>query len=422
MNIHLISTILKSVWAIDPDAALSYSPLLNNLIGTGVKLEFSFDGQEFNPSVIDDLLDDEEDIDDEKLEIEKKKKVAIVPIKGPLMKEDQWCGPAGMATIGAHIKRLDADDNIDAIVLHIDSPGGTVDGTMDLAGIVANTSKPVVAFADGLMASAAMWIGSAANEIIASNKKTEIGSIGVMLSFADLQPAYEKLGVKFHTIVADQSEDKNKMYQMVRDGKYEDYKKEVLNPLAADFIAAIKQNRPNVKDDQLTGKVFFAENLVGTLVDSIGNFDYAVQRASELADQHKKTTSTTKKSSQMKNQYESVNKVLGVEQLEAQDEGVFLNEDQVAVLDAALKQGNDDAAAMKAAADAQKKAEDDLAASQKTLEGLQAEIEILKKGAGAESAKAVTEKEPVATDSQDQNLTSDSKSFTENLEAVKDLL
>lgn len=421
MNIHLISTILKSVWAIDPDAALSYAPLLSNLIGTGMKLEFSFDGQEFKPSVIDDLPDDD-DIDDEKLEVYRVRKVAVVPIKGPLMKEDQYCGPEGMASIGAYIKRLDAREDIDAILLHIDSPGGTVDGTMDLAEIVANTSKPVVAFADGLMASAAMWIGSAANEIIASNNKTEIGSIGVMLSFADLQPAYEKLGVKFHTIVADQSADKNKMYQMIREGKYEDYKKEVLNPLAADFIAAIKKNRPNVKDDQLTGKLFFAENLVGTLIDSIGNFDYAVQRAAMLADQHKKAQSKQSKTPVSMKNFENVNKVLEVDQLEAQDEGVFLNEDQVAALDAALAQGAQDATDLQAAVAARTKAEGDLAAAEQSIQEKDAEIAQLKKGAGAEPAVVITQSDPATAGEKSENLTDSRKSFEENLKAVEELL
>jgi len=419
MNIHLISTILKSVWAIDPDAALSYAPLLNNLIGTGFKTEFSFDGQKFNPSVIDDFPDDD-DIDNEKLEVDRKRKVAVVPIKGPLMKDDQWCGPAGMASIGAYIKELDNDDNIDAILLHIDSPGGTVDGTMDLAEIVANTTKPVVAFADGLMASAAMWIGSAANEIIASNKKTEIGSIGVMLSFADLQPAYEKLGVKFHMIVADQSKDKNRIYEDLRQGKYEEYKKEVLNPLAADFISAIKQNRPGVKDDQLTGKVFFAEDLVGSLVDSIGNFDYAVQRASELAAQHKKELeSKTKKPVSMKKQYAHVNKVLEVDQLEAQEEGVFLNEDQVASIDAAIEKGNKDATNLQAATAAKEKADADLAAAQKTIQEKDAEIAQLKQSAGAESAKVISETEIPAGGEKDANVVSENKSFEENLDAIQ---
>ena len=94
------------------------------------------------------------------------------------MKNDQYCGPAGMATIGNYIKTADKSEKIDAIILHIDSPGGTVDGTSDLAEIVKNTSKPILAFADGMMGSAAMWIGSATKEIIAANNKTQAGSIG----------------------------------------------------------------------------------------------------------------------------------------------------------------------------------------------------------------------------------------------------
>lgn len=418
MNIHLISAILNNIWAIDPDAALSYAPLLNNLIGTGMKLEFQFEGQEFNPFAVNAG------------QAVKKRRweswdeypegsIAVIPIAGPLMKEDQFCGPAGMASIGEVIKSADKAPNVDAIILQIDSPGGTVDGTVTLSEIVASTSKPIIAFVDGLMASAALWIGSAADEIIASTKKDVIGSVGVICSFADLQPAYEKLGVKFHTIVAEQSKDKNRVWEDLRKGNYEEYRKEVLNPFAADFIAAIKQNRPGVKDDQLTGKVFFAENLVGTLIDSIGNFDYAVQRASELAAQHKKELeSQTQKPVQMKKQYASVNKVLEVDQLEAQDDGVFLNEDQVATIDAALEKGSADAAALQVANDAKTKAEGELATAQASITSKDAEIAQLKKNAGAAPAKVVTEKEPIFKGEKDDNVTSDEKSFEENLDAV----
>ena len=419
MNIHLISAILKNVWAIDPDAALSYAPLLSNLIGTGLELEFKFEGQEFNPFCISAASainggrwTNWNDVPEGS--------IAVIPLKGPLMKEDQYCGPAGTSTIGKVIKAADKSANIDAIILHVDSPGGTVDGTMDLAEIIANTNKPIIAFADGMVASAALWIGSAADEIIASNNKTQIGSVGVILSFADLQPAYEKLGVKFHSIVADQSPDKNKIYEDLRAGKYDDYKKEVLNPLAADFIAAIKQNRPGVKDDQLTGKVFFAENLVGSLIDSIGNFDYAVQRASELAAQHKKETSIkTKNSTSMKKQYASVNKLLAVDQLEAQEEGVYLSEDQVASIDAALEKGSADATALQAANDAKAAADAELATAQASITAKDAEIAQLKQTAGADPAKVVSQKETVAGAEKDANVTSDKKSFEENLEAIR---
>lgn len=421
MNIHLISAILKNIWAIDPDAALSYAPLLNNLIGTGMKLEFAFDGQEFNPyavqagqAVTKGRLQSWNEFPEGS--------IAVIPIAGPLMKEDQYCGPAGMASIGKVIRSADKASTIDAIILHIDSPGGTVDGTMDLAEIVSNTSKPIIAFVDGLMASAAIWIGSAADEVIASNNKAQVGSIGVMMSFADVQPAYEAIGVKFHTIVAEQSKDKNALFEAVRSGKYDDYRKEVLNPLAADFIAAIKQNRLGVKEDQLTGKVFFAESVVGSLVDSIGNFDYAVQRASELAAEHKKTIKSTSNPISMKKQYASVNTLLEVDQLEAQEEGVFLNEDQVATIDAALEKGSADATALQAANEAKTKAEADLAEAQASITSKDAEIAQLKKTAGAEPAKVISEKETGPAGKNNGNVTDPKATFEDNLKAVEELL
>jgi protease-4 len=420
MNIHLISAILKSVWAIDPEASLSYAPLLSNLIGTGLKLEVEFDGQEFKPFAWSTPEEDPIDLDTpESMENLPQGSIAIIPLKGPLMKNDQYCGPAGMATIGNYIKTADKSEKIDAIILHIDSPGGTVDGTSDLAEIVKNTSKPILAFADGMMGSAAMWIGSATKEIIAANNKTQAGSIGTMLSFVDLQPAFEALGVKFHSIVADQSSDKNKIWEELRAGKYENYKKEVLNPLAADFIAAIKQNRPKVKDDQLTGKVYFAENLVGTLVDSIGNFDYAVQRASALAAEYKKSLeSQTKKPLSMKKQYKSVNALLAVEKLEAQEDGVFLNEDQVAAIDAALEKGGTDATSLEAANTAKTTAEADLATAQATIASKDAEIAQLKQTAGADPAKVIAAADPAKTSEKDSNVTDGKKDFMANLDAV----
>ena len=428
MNIHLISAILKNIWAIDPDAALSYAPLLNNLIGTGMKLEVEFKGQEFQPFAIHiggriEINPNKDRYEDQWFDNMQKLpegSIVTIPLNGPLMKQDQYCGPVGMAAMGKVILAADKATNVAAIILSIDSPGGTVDGTMDLAEIVANTSKPIIAFADGLMASAAMWIGSAADEIIASNNKAQVGSIGVMMSFADVQPAYEAIGVKFHSIVAEQSKDKNALFEAVRAGKYDDYRKEVLNPLAADFIAAIKQNRPGVKDDQLTGRVFFAESVIGSLVDSVGNFDYAVQRASELAAQHKKEISIKSKNpTSMKKQYANVNKLLEVDQLEAQEEGVFLNEDQVSAIDTALANGTQAATDLQTATAAKEKAESDLAAAQQSIQEKDAEIAQLKKTAGAEPAKVISEKETASNGEKDSNVVSEEKSFEENLDVIR---
>lgn len=414
MNVHLISAILKSIWAIDPDAALSYSPLLHNLVGEGPKVEFDFTGREFAPVVMSPQgtrINPKWGIEESYPE----GSVAVIPLKGPLMKEDQYCGPAGMATIGSILKAADRHRDISAIVLHIDSPGGTVDGTADLADIVAGLEKPVVAFADGLMASAALWIGSAADEVMASGGKAEIGSVGVMLSFADVQPAYEKLGVKFHSIVSSLSEEKNRLFNDVREGKYDEYRKEVLDPLARDFIAAMKRNRPGAKEGELTGKLFFAEEVQGTLVDSIGTLEDAVRKAASLAENKKITQSKT---THAMKKFTKINQVLGVEQLESQDDGVFLNQDQLEALETALDQQAVDASALQEATAGLASAREEVTDANARIEELEAEVATLRTGAGAEPARIVASQDPVKTD-KDANVTSGKKSFLENLEAVE---
>jgi protease-4 len=424
MNFHLISAILKSVWAIDPQAALSYAPLLSNLLGqSAIKTEFDFTGKEFDPFFVNKssvIFSFNDEADNKGSDNSNNGNVAVIPIKGPLMKEDQYCGPIGMATIGQMIKDVDALKNVDAILLHIDSPGGTVDGTVALAEIVKNTKKPTIAFIDGLGASAALWIASAADEVIAADNKTELGSVGVVLSFADLQPAYEKLGVKFHHIVSDQSKDKNKTFEDIRNGKYDDFKKEILNPLADDFINSIKSNRPGVNENQLTGKMFFAENLKGTLIDSIGNFDYAAKRAFELSEERNSNNSKNNNSNSAKMEnFKSINKTIGEDKLESTDDGIFLNEDQLEKINSALEKVEQDSNALQTATDEKKVAEDSLVDANQTIESQKTEIEDLKKNPGADTAKAVTEQDKINESGKDKNVTSEDKSFMENLEAVE---
>lgn len=337
MNVNLVSSILRSKWAIDPDAAQSYLPAVMNLITQGaIKVEFDFSGYNFTPRAVGGgrtikAVDDDGDFTG--FDGVPDGSVAVIPLQGPLMKNDQWCGPVGTATIGEWIKNADNSREIDAIVLQVDSPGGTVDGTVALSEIVASTGKPIVAFADGMMASAALWIGASADEIVASDNKAEIGSIGVVTSFADVQPYYEKMGIKFHDIVASQSSDKLKWLQELRAGKYEDYRKQVLDPLAQDFIDHISSRRPGVKKERLSGNMYFAQDLTGELVDSIGPLDHAAERALALAEERKGTKNSKNTTMQ---QFSNINKVLGVDSLESQQDGVFLQEEQMRLLEEAL--------------------------------------------------------------------------------------
>lgn len=426
MNYHLISTIIKGVWAINEESALGYAPLLNNIMG-GSPIAFEFDQEQFKIGILqkgasEPMKASADEQDAGIFNNAAKGSIAIIPLSGPLMKNDQYCGPVGTETIREFIEAAGKSPNIDGIILKIDSPGGTVDGTVALSDTIKGINKPIIAFADGLMASAALWVGASADEIIAANNKTEIGSVGVLLSFADMQPAYEKLGVKFHTIAADQSKDKTKMFDDIRAGKYDDYKKEVLNPIAEDFQNHIRANRPNVTDDQLTGKVYFAENLVGSLVDSIGNMDHAIARMGELIEGSNQIKNKPNKNTAEMKQFSLINAAINVDALESTDEGVFLNEEQLAQIESALETGNTATAALEAAQTAQQDAEANLTTANETISTLTSEVEDLKKKPGSESAKAVASNDKVVEKEKDGNISNDSKDFMENVNAVAEEL
>ncbi len=263
MKIGIPTALSKGVWAISPEVAFVYGSFVSSLLA-GENVQMDVIAESPYTTVASDSSGTQ-------------KRVRVIPIKGPLTKETQMCGPIGMAEIGNQIMRADSSFDIDAILLDIDTPGGTVDGTIALAEVIRNTKKPIVAFVNGMAASAGMWIASAADKIIASTNFDSVGSIGVMTSFLDMQPMWEAAGVKFHTLLADQSSDKNKMFDEIRAGKYTDYIKERLNPLADAFRTFIRENRPNITDDMLSGKVYHAKDVIGSLVDSIGSFDAAIE-------------------------------------------------------------------------------------------------------------------------------------------------
>lgn len=105
--------------------------------------------------------------------------------------------------IGAEFDAMLQDARIGTIVLNIDSPGGLVYGTPELAAKLAagRSQKLVIAYTGGLMASAAYWLGSAAHEIVAA-PSAQVGSIGVYTIHADVSRMLENIGVHVTIIKA----------------------------------------------------------------------------------------------------------------------------------------------------------------------------------------------------------------------------
>lgn len=134
--------------------------------------------------------------------------VAVIPIEGVIAKKMnlmmQVSGGVSSELIKNDFRAALNDPSVSSIILHIDSPGGTVDGTAELADMIyqARGIKPIIAFTDGMMASAAYWIGAAADSIYISSDTSVVGSIGVVTSHVDVSKSEEMMGIKTSEISA----------------------------------------------------------------------------------------------------------------------------------------------------------------------------------------------------------------------------
>lgn len=215
-------------------------------------------------------------------------KVAVIPIQGTVQKRGGYCS-LGTKDLVAQLNAANRDPEISAIVLDIDSPGGQVDGTEELAQAVALSGKPVVAYIDGLGASAAYWIASQASSIFINSASTAYaGSLGVLCMNVYQGAFLEKQGYKVEILRSSRAVDKARMNSV------EEMSPEVRASVQADldqigetFIEAVTKGRAGLlstKEDVFTGKVYRGSDAKKHgLVDSIGSLQDAVNHAAKLA-------------------------------------------------------------------------------------------------------------------------------------------
>lgn len=205
--------------------------------------------------------------------------VAIVPIYGALMSRGGWFS-TGMDSVRSQVRDYAANADVSAIVLDIDSPGGSVAGTMETAAEikVAAAQKPVIAVANTLAASAAYWIGAQASEFVIA-PSADVGSIGAMILHQDVSGALEQFGVKLTMIRSAQSPLKNEAHPFAP--LSEDataFLQQRVDEAGSDFIKAVAAGRrvtqAKVKEDFGQGRVFGArEALARGMADRIATLD-----------------------------------------------------------------------------------------------------------------------------------------------------
>ena len=145
-------------------------------------------------------MEDDEDEDEPRL-LSVDGGLATINIKGPLVNSDspylQYYGLTGYGEIREALLAAANDTEVKHILLDVDSGGGAVSGVDDTAKLIRlinDKVKSVTAFTDGIMASAAYWLGSSAGNVY-SGKSALVGSIGVIATHKEYSEAYKKEGV-----------------------------------------------------------------------------------------------------------------------------------------------------------------------------------------------------------------------------------
>jgi len=219
--------------------------------------------------------------------------VAILHARGTLMKGYSSLS-AGTSTVALRrqLRQAVANPDVSAILLKVDSPGGTVAGTQDLAAEVerAAKQKPLIAFVEDLCASAAYWTAAAAGWIVANNDTALIGSIGTYSVVADYSEAAAKEGVRVHVLRSGNFKGAGTPGAEITAEQLAEFQR-IVDSLNEQFLAAVAKHRtktlPQVKA-LADGRVHPArEALALGLIDEINTLDAVVERLTRDGNQRR---------------------------------------------------------------------------------------------------------------------------------------
>lgn len=219
--------------------------------------------------------------------------VAIIPVDGVIgRKFSSALYSSGVTSVDVFTRLVDVaanDDEVNAIMLVFDSPGGSVQGVKEAGEAVKRASaiKPVIAYADGQMASAAYWIGSQASAVY-SWTESSIGSIGVYSAFLDQSRAYEMAGLKPEIFKSGKHKGMGMAGTSLTDEQRAMIQKSV-DEIGSTFRAIVKEGRRNkVSDETMQGQSFSAQEAMALgLIDSISTFAVALADAGRLGRKQK---------------------------------------------------------------------------------------------------------------------------------------
>ena len=207
--------------------------------------------------------------------------IAVIPIEG----EIGINGAADPIAISKLITKADKDITVEAIILEINSPGGSVVASKEIANAVKSAQKPTVAWIREVGASGAFWAATSADKVVA-DPASLTGSIGVEASYIDFSKAMDKYGITYNQLVTGDLKDTGSPYKELTP-KEKEYLMGKIITIKDIFVASIAANRNLTFDfvnSKATGEIWLGSEAKDMgFVDVLGGKAEAQAVAQQLA-------------------------------------------------------------------------------------------------------------------------------------------
>jgi protease-4 len=222
----------------------------------------------------------------------RREKVAVIPVEGMLLNARTGGGLLGaqenkVSLFRQQLDRAAGDDRVKAVVLRINSPGGTVSASQAMYDMVVDfqkrTGKPVVAHCQDVAASGGYYVAVAADEIHALDTSI-VGSIGVIFQTIDVSEMLDKVGVAVRPITSGPLKDMGSPFDGLDDGERLVIEA-MVDELHDGFTTVVERHRSVADPGQaFDGRIFTGRGATQAgLVDAVMPLDRSIARAAELA-------------------------------------------------------------------------------------------------------------------------------------------
>ena len=212
--------------------------------------------------------------------------IAVIPIQGMIsLSRPNMLFQGNVVNaefIVQEIERASSASNIKGIIFDINSPGGTVVASKEVADAIAKVDKPTVALIRELGASGAYWAATSTDKIVA-NEYSMTGSIGVIGSYLQFSGLFEKYGITYEQMIAGELKDLGNPYsELSEEGR--NILQNKLNKIHNGFLEEVAKNRGLESFNEIKSGEFYLgiEALELGLIDELGGKEEAVNAMVEM--------------------------------------------------------------------------------------------------------------------------------------------